>query len=162
MWPASTAPPPPTPIVSGGQPQLAERGLDPTVTASGSADGLWVVVAGYQYETSSDGGTTWTTSTAGASVTVSIRGRRRWCGSARIDNSGNVSGWVGDTVRHRPYAAVGSVGQRRQPGLAERGLDHDRLPPAPSDALSGVAGYEFETSLSRRRHLVGGGRRRPR
>src|SRR4029078_6555520 len=45
------------------------------VTGGGAADAPGSGVAGYQYRTSADGGTTWTAPQAGAGVTVSSAGQ---------------------------------------------------------------------------------------
>ena len=55
--------------------------------------------AGYEYEQSTNGGTTWSSvPTAGASVTVSVEGETLVRFRA-VDDVGRVSGWVQGTAR---------------------------------------------------------------
>jgi outer membrane protein assembly factor BamB len=67
-----------------------------TVTASGSADSA-PGFAGYKYETSADGGTTWSALRTGAVATVKTVGVTVVRFEA-LDAYGNTSGWVQDTV----------------------------------------------------------------
>ena len=68
------------------------------VSASGSTDGAGSGIAGYQYETSTDGGSTWSSPTDGASLAVSDEGETLVRFRA-LDNAGLTSGWVQGTVR---------------------------------------------------------------
>jgi outer membrane protein assembly factor BamB len=67
-----------------------------TVTASGSVDSA-PGFSGYKYETSTDGGTTWSALRTGATATVKTVGVTvvRF---ESLDAYGNTSGWVQDTV----------------------------------------------------------------
>ncbi len=67
-----------------------------TVTASGSTDSA-PGFAGYKYETSTDGGTTWSALRTGAVATVKTVGVTVVRFEA-LDAYGNTSGWVQDTV----------------------------------------------------------------
>jgi outer membrane protein assembly factor BamB len=67
-----------------------------TVTASGSAD-FAPGFAGYKYETSTNGGTTWSALRTGATATVKTVGVTMVRFEA-LDAYGNTSGWVTDTV----------------------------------------------------------------
>ena len=67
-----------------------------TVTASGSTDSA-PGFAGYKYETSTDGGTTWSALRNGPTATVKAVGTTIVRFEA-IDAYGNTSGWVTDTV----------------------------------------------------------------
>ena len=67
-----------------------------TVTASGAADSA-PGFAGYKYETSTDGGTTWSALRTGAVATVKTVGVTVVRFEA-LDAYGNTSGWVQDTV----------------------------------------------------------------
>ncbi len=67
-----------------------------TVTASGSVDSA-PGFAGYKYETSTDGGTTWSALRTGATATVKTVGVTVVRFEA-LDAYGNTSGWVQDTV----------------------------------------------------------------
>jgi hypothetical protein len=67
-----------------------------TVTASGSADAA-PGFSGYKYETSTDGGTTWSALRNGRTATVKTVGTTVVRFEA-LDAYGNSSGWVQDTV----------------------------------------------------------------
>jgi len=67
-----------------------------TVTASGATDSA-PGFAGYKYETSTDGGTTWSALRTGAVATVKTVGVTVVRFEA-LDAYGNTSGWVQDTV----------------------------------------------------------------
>ena len=67
-----------------------------TVTASGSVDSA-PGFSGYKYETSTDGGTTWSALRTGATATVKTVGVTVVRFEA-LDAYGNTSGWVQDTV----------------------------------------------------------------
>jgi outer membrane protein assembly factor BamB len=67
-----------------------------TVTASGSTDSA-PGFAGYKYETSTDGGTTWSALRNGPTATVKTVGTTLVRFEA-LDAYGNTSGWVTDTV----------------------------------------------------------------
>jgi outer membrane protein assembly factor BamB len=67
-----------------------------TVTASGSTDS-GPGFAGYKYETSTDGGTTWSALRNGPTATVKTVGTTLVRFEA-LDAYGNTSGWVTDTV----------------------------------------------------------------
>jgi outer membrane protein assembly factor BamB len=82
---------------AGGQP----TNVSPvTVTASGSTDSA-PGFAGYKYETSTDGGTTWSALRNGPTATVKTVGTTIVRFEA-LDAYGNTAGWVQDTVTITP------------------------------------------------------------
>jgi hypothetical protein len=67
-----------------------------TVTASGSSDGAsaWVSdLSGYQYRTSTNGGSTWSGTGSGSSLAVLAQGTTL-VQFRSLDNAGNVSAWT--------------------------------------------------------------------
>jgi len=62
------------------------------ITASGSTD-AGTGLAGYEYRTSTDGGTTWSTPAPGALVTASLEGETLVQFAAK-DKAGNLSAWA--------------------------------------------------------------------
>ena len=87
----SDATAPTLPTLSGAQPTPLNT-PDVTVTASGSTDAT-AGLAGYEYRTSTNGGATWTSAVAGASVTVTGEGQTlvQFRG---VDLVGNRSAWA--------------------------------------------------------------------
>ncbi len=99
---------------AGGQPTTASS---VTVTASGSTDPA-PGFAGYRYQTSTDGGSTWSANHNQSSVTVTAVGTTLVRFQA-YDSYGNTSDWVTDTVTIQPQgtasvsftaASTGTVG----------------------------------------------------
>lgn len=141
---------PSAPTVTGGS-LTWTNAASRTVTASASTDagsGLF----GYQHRTSTDGGSTWTAPTTGASLNVPAEGETLVeCQS--IDNVGNVSAWT-----PAPVALAGTVRlDRTQPtaptatGGSAAWLNATTLPIAAAgatDAASGVASYQYRTSTN--------------
>jgi beta-glucanase (GH16 family) len=86
--------PPSVPTVSGGSATATANPV--TVTGGGATDPCSVNacsgVSGYLYRVSSDGGTTWSTPTAGSSVTISTAGTS-FVEFAAVDAAGNTSAW---------------------------------------------------------------------
>jgi hypothetical protein len=78
---------------AGGQPTTASS---VTVTASGSTDS-GPGFSGYRYETSTDGGTTWSANHNQSSVTISSPGTTL-VRFQTYDAYGNTSDWITDTV----------------------------------------------------------------
>ena len=114
------------------------------VTASGSTDG-GSAVAGYQYQTSFNGGA-FSASTSGSSVTVSAQGTTVVQFRA-IDSAGNTSAWVQGTVkldRTVPTNPTVSGGSTSWSAAASRTISASNA----TDALSGLARYEYRTSTN--------------
>src|SRR5262249_6527749 len=134
--------PPSDPTVGGGS-LLWQSVASVTVSASGSSDAL-SGVAGYEYETSTDGGATWSAPSAGASVTISVEGETL-VRFRSADNAGNVSAWVGDTARidrtppSDPSVSGGSASWQSVVSVTVSASGS-------TDGLSGIAGYEYRTS----------------
>jgi hypothetical protein len=139
---------PSDPAVTGGSP--AWKGVASiTVSASGSTDSGGSGLAGYQYRTSTNGGTTWSAPTAGSTLIVSAEGETL-VQFESVDNAGNQSAWVQATARidrtapTAPNVSGGSLSWRTT------------LPVAPvvitasgaSDALSGINHYNVRTSTN--------------
>jgi hypothetical protein len=140
---------PSTPSVSGGS-LIWANAPSLTVSASGSSDAL-SGLAGYESETSSDGGTTWSGSTSGNSVLISAEGQTI-VQFRSLDNAGNSSAWIpaaanaGSTARldrTAPSAPTATTGS----SAAWKSVASVLLTPTgATDALSGIANYRFQTS----------------
>lgn len=139
-----------------------DRG-NPTVTASG-ATGTWTnaatitvtavsadsvsSVASTDHRTSTDGGTSWSTATAGASVAVTAEAVTLVQFRA-TDSAGNSSAWTAATV-----GGSGSVRiDRTAPSVSRSGADglwsgaaSQAVTASPSDAASGVADTQYRIS----------------
>ena len=122
-----------------------------TVSASGSTDAM-AGFAGYEYRTSTDGGATWSAATPGGSLTVSSEGQTLVQFRA-VDSLGNGSSGAAGEPRsyqhsaHRPHRARRTHRDRRQHRLAERRLRLADRVGLEADGLSGVARYEYRTSI---------------
>ncbi|HEU0194557.1 MAG TPA: hypothetical protein VFQ71_10185, partial [Gaiellales bacterium] len=141
---------PSVPAVSGGDGSWKTTASE-TVSASGSIDPAGGSgFAGYQYETSTDGGSTWSAPAAGSSLLVSSEGQTLVQFRA-LDNAGNASAW----------SAVGPAStvklDRTAPLVGATGGSSSWLTSAPvtvtvsaSDAVSGVnaASYKYRTSTN--------------
>jgi hypothetical protein len=113
------------------------------VTASGSTDG-GSAVAGYEYQTSFNGGAF--VPGSGSSVTVSAEGTTV-VQFRSIDGAGNRSAWAQGTVkldRTVPTNPTVSGGSTSWFAAASRTITAS----AATDALSGLAGYEYRTSIT--------------
>ncbi|MFI5048560.1 MAG: beta strand repeat-containing protein [Gaiellales bacterium] len=134
---------PSDPTLAGGS--LAwSSAASSTITASGSAD-AGSGIAGYEYQTSTDGGSTWSGSTAGAGATVSAQGQTLVRFRA-VDNAGLTSNWVQATVRldhTAPTAPTVSGGSSAWQNVASLSLSASGSTDAGGASLSG---YEYETS----------------
>ena len=133
--------PPNAPTVSGGG--TTWHTTSPwTVSASATDSGSGI--AGYEYETSTDGGATWSSPTSGASAAVTTEGTSL-VQFHSIDNVGNVSGWTQATVKLDSVAPTA-------PALTGGGGSWFTTSPqsvsasASTDATSGVASYQYQTS----------------
>jgi hypothetical protein len=134
---------PTTPTVSGAT-GLWSTAASIAVTASGSTDG-GSAVAGYEYQTSFNGGA-FSASTPGSSVTVSAAGTTV-VQFRSIDTAGNTSGWAQGTVRldrTAPTNPTVSGGSTNWSAAASRTISAS----AASDAVSGLARYEYRTSTN--------------
>jgi hypothetical protein len=121
-----------------------------TVSASGASDPL-SGFAGYEHRVSTDGGSTWSSGVAGASVTVSAEGETLVQFRA-LDTIGNATsfgpsaGTAAATVRiertlpSAPTVSGGSLSWTSQPVIFSAA--------GTSTAASGIAGYEYRTSLN--------------
>ena len=140
---------PAAPTVAGGSLTWSSA-ASVTVTASGSTDTPGSGVASYAYRTSTDGGTTWSAPSAGSSVAVTAPGQTLVQFRA-TDTSGLSSPWApaaataGSTVRidrTAPVVPVVSGGSLAWQNTASVTVSAAGA----SDALSGVARYEYRTS----------------
>jgi hypothetical protein len=134
---------PSVPIVSGGS--SSWQSVSPVaVTAAGSSDsgsGL----AGYQYQTSTDGGSTWSAAAGGASASINAEGITL-VQFRSVDNAGFTSAWTSSaTVKldtMAPTAPLLTGG-----GSAWSNASSVTVTAAGStDGGSGVAGYRYQTS----------------
>ncbi len=131
---------PTPPVVSGAQAGWQAVASE-TVTASGSSDtGAGGVV--YSSLTSSDNGTTWSTPTAGAIVVVSAEGTTL-VDLYAIDAVGNISAVSEATVMIDRTAPTIPTIVGVPTGWATSSVT---VHASASDALSGIASYELETS----------------
>src|SRR5947209_1903220 len=100
-WTAATAmidrTKPVAPTVTGGS-QTWQTSLSVTVKATNGSDTGGSLFAGYQYESSTDGGATWSSPAPGSSLVVSSEGETL-VQFQSLDNAGNASAWVQATVR---------------------------------------------------------------
>ena len=140
---------PTAPTVSGGS-LTWSNAASVTVTASGSTDTPGSGVASYASRTSTDGGSTWSAPSAGGSVTVTAPGQTLVQFRA-TDVSGLSSPWApaaataGSTVRidrTAPVVPVVSGGSLSWQNTASATISAAGA----SDALSGLARYEYRTS----------------
>ncbi|HEX2587223.1 MAG TPA: hypothetical protein VHL51_03085, partial [Gaiellales bacterium] len=141
-----TGPTPPT--LTGGS--LAwQNAPSVAVTGAGGTDAL-AGVASYEYRTSTDGGSTWSTAGAGSSVAVTAEGETL-VQMRTVDAAGNSSAWApgipvaGSTVRldrglpTAPAVSGGSLAWQSTPSVTVSAAGS-------TDSGSGVAGYEYRTS----------------
>ncbi|MCB0873616.1 MAG: FG-GAP repeat protein, partial [Thermoleophilia bacterium] len=139
---------PTAPTVSGGS--LSWQSVaSVAVTASGSDGGL-SGLAGYEYRTSTDGGSTWSGATSGASVSITAEGETLVQYRA-IDGAGNTSAWTpasataGSTARidrTAPTAPTVSGGSPLWQSVASVAVSGA----GSTDGHSGVDHYEYRTS----------------
>ncbi|MFN8109212.1 MAG: choice-of-anchor C family protein [Thermoleophilia bacterium] len=141
---------PSAPAVGGGSLSWLNQ-ASTTVSASGATDSGGSAVSGYEYRTSTDGGTTWGTTTAGASATVGAEGETLVQFRA-VDGAGNTSAWTpsaftaGGTVRldrTAPTAPSVSGGSLSWQSVAAVAVTASGGTDAGGAALSG---YEYRTS----------------
>ncbi len=142
---------PAAPSVSGGSLSWTNA-ANVTVTGGGSADSPGSGVAGYQYRTSTDGGTTWTAPQAGTGVTIASPGQTLVQFRA-TDNSGLASAWTpgaqtgASTVRidrADPTAPTVTGGSSAWQNVSRVTITAGGA----GDALSGFDHYEYRTSTN--------------
>ena len=88
---------PTAPTVSGGS-SAWQNVASLSLSASGSTDAGGASLSGYEYETSTDGGTTWSAPQSGSSTSVSAEGQTLVRFRA-VDGAGNSSSWVQGTAK---------------------------------------------------------------
>jgi len=116
------------------------------VSASGSTDSGGSGPATYEHRTSTDGGATWSATTAGASVTVSAQGGTL-VELRAVDGAGNASAWISATVRidrsapSAPSVAGGSSSWQSAAPVAVSASG------STDSGGSGLAAYEYRTNL---------------
>ena len=134
---------PTAPTVSGGS-AAWKSVASITLTPAGAADAL-SGVASYRFQTSSDAGASWSTATAGSSLTVSAEGETL-VRFAAVDGAGNSSSWSapGFGRLDRTVPSVPSVGGGSPTWMNVASMTVSAA--GSTDALSGLAGYESETS----------------
>jgi hypothetical protein len=120
-----------------------------TISGSGAADS-GSGVDQYEYEASTDGGTTWSSPAQGASLAVAAEGETLVRFRA-VDAAGNQSDWapassaaentvrIDRTAPSNPSVTGGSAAWQSTAGITISGSGS-------TDARSGVAGYQYRTS----------------
>ncbi len=120
-----------------------------TVSGSGATD-VHSGLSGYEYRTSTDAGSTWSTTSAGSSAVVSSEGETL-VQFRSLDTAGNASAWApvsataGSTVRidrtnpTAPTVAGGSLSWQDVASV-------DVTASGSAGGASGLAGYEYRTS----------------
>ena len=131
---------PSAPTVAGGS-STWSNAASATVTASGSTDSGGSGLSGYEYRSSTDGGTTWSAPTSGPSDTVSAEANT-WVQLRSVDVAGNTSAWTPATQ------------------TAGATVKLDRTAPATPVASGGSAGWSNAASVID--HRDGDGRRKRR
>ena len=135
---------PPTMPVLNGNVFIWQNVASQTVTASNSTDAGGSGLAGYQYETSTDQGVTWSAPITGTSDTIASEGKTNLRFRA-VDGAGNVSGWAGGATmidRSAPSAPPVSGGSTTWKNIASETVTGGTS----TDAVSSVAAYNYETS----------------
>jgi hypothetical protein len=134
---------PSAPTVSGGSTSWL-MGPSVNVSAGGSTD-AGSGVANYQYETSTNGGSTWTAPTTGASTAVSTQGTTL-VRFAAVDNLALASAWTVATVKldlTAPTAPTVSGGSSTWTTAASTTVSASGSTDSGGSALSG---YQYRTS----------------
>jgi hypothetical protein len=135
---------PSVPVLAGGSPLWQNLALV-SVTAAGSVDTGGSGFDNYRFETSTDGGASWSAPAAGAQADVAAQGQTL-VRFVAVDAAGNASVWVQDTVRidttppTDPTVSGGSNAWRNAASVTVSTTGSDDTPG------SGVAGYEHSTS----------------
>jgi hypothetical protein len=134
---------PTAPTLTGGSLSWLNLPLA-SVTAAASIDTGGSGLDHYRFETSTDGGSTWTAPATGAQADVTAQGETLVRFDA-VDAAGNASAWVQDTVRldtAPPTDPAVSGGSSAWKNVASVTVSAS----GSTDAGSGIAGYEHETS----------------
>ncbi len=137
--------PPTAPIVAGGTGGWSNA-ASATVSASGSTDSPGSGVSGYEYETSTNGGSSWSSATAGPSVAISAEGTTT-VRFAALDVAGHTSAWVQTSVqldRTAPSAPTVTGGSLTWADIASRTV----TAAGSTDAGAGLQGYQYRTSTN--------------
>ncbi len=135
--------PPTDPVLTGG---LAAWQNVPSVTvkAAGATDAPGSGIASYEYQLSTDGGTTWTLSTTASQVVITGEGQTM-VQFRSVDAAGFTSAWVPTEVwidrsaPSVPTVSGGSLSWQNGASVTVSGAGS-------TDALSGVDHYRFQTS----------------
>jgi hypothetical protein len=141
---------PTTPTVAGGS--LSWQTLvSVPILASGSTDATSGLLR-YEYHTSTNGGTTWSATTAGPSVTISQEATTIVQFRA-VDNAGNVSAWApasagaGNTVKlDRTPPPLPTVSGGQGAGTCKHKLTVSAS--GSVDPLSGLFGFDYRLSTN--------------
>ena len=156
VWLDHTSPSDPT--LTGGSTTWKNVASE-TLNVSGSTDNGGSGFAGYRYQTSTDGGITWSAMQIGGSLQVASEGETLVRFRA-VDNIGNWSSWVTGTVRidrTSPTNPVLTGGTSGWTALASRTVSRASSSDSGGSLLSG---YRYETSTDNGGHLVGSDLRR--
>ena len=134
---------PTAPTVTGGS-STWQSVPSVLVSASASTD-AGSGLAGYEYRTSADGGTTWTAASGGSSLSVSAQGATE-VGFRAVDAAGRTSAWVAVHVRidrsapSSPAVTGGSSTWKTSASATVSAAN------STDTGGSGFAGYRYETS----------------
>ena len=140
---------PSAPSVSGGSSTWANAASG-TVTASASTDTGGSGFSGYQYRTSTDGGTTWSAATSGTSDVVTAEANT-WVQFRSVDVAGNPSAWTPSTQTTAATVKLDRTAPGTPIASGASGWSNAAsitITAASADAGSGVASYQYETSTN--------------
>jgi large repetitive protein len=139
---------PTTPTASGGSLSW-QIAASVTISASGSTDALSGLL-GYEYRTSTNGGSTWTATSTGPSAAISAEATTIVQFRA-VDNAGNASAWApaaagaGNTVKlDRTAPSLPTVTGGLGAGTCKHKLTVSAA--GSTDPLSGFARYDYRLS----------------
>ncbi|HEY7814420.1 MAG TPA: hypothetical protein VIC62_14355, partial [Nakamurella sp.] len=140
---------PTVPTVTGGS--LAWQSVDSVAVSGGGSTDALSGIAGYQWRTSTDGGTTWSSATGGSTAPVTAEGETLVQFRA-IDGAGNFSAWApssalaGSTVRidrGAPTAPTVSGGSLAWQNVSSVTVSAS----GGTDGGAGLAGYQYRLSI---------------
>jgi hypothetical protein len=137
---------PTAPTVTGGSASWHTSAPVTVSAAAGTDTGSGIL--GYEYETSINGGTTWSAPTAGASVPISGEGQTL-VQFRSVDNVSRVSPWVQAQVRIdtvKPSAPTVSGGSLTWKNLAQIAISASGS--TDQAGGSGLAGYQYQVSTN--------------
>jgi hypothetical protein len=137
---------PSAPTVAGGSTTWTNT-ASMTVTASASTDTGGSGFLGYQYETSTNGGATWSSPTAGSSLKVTAEGQTL-VQFQSLDNAGNTSAWVQATVRLDRTAPTAPTLTGLPATTWTNAASVTATAGSSTDSASGVAHYQYQTSTN--------------